>query len=309
MPIDSREGRTRRGETVFSVPMGQLVLVVVSHHNHGPPNPTGRVSPAIIAGVILSMSNGLAPLARQVLLPWPFPIQRPRVTGDGMTVVDDTNPQDATDDSMVLVTMEDAGNIMLTGMADWFRAEGLAVIEEPDWDARGVPWAPSGGMIHHTGPPVPFAVEALYPAPHGTLGGGRIKANFNVKPDGTVHVIAAGACTYASGPGNTTTVLKETRLNIAPSGTASTRRLGDTGGGNRHFVNCEADHLGDGSIMTAVQERAVIKAYNAIFRNFGWPAARLVGHCEWTTRKVDPRWNGTTNRTPHLRAEIGKLEA
>jgi hypothetical protein len=103
-------------------------------------------------------------------------------------------------------------------------------------------------------------------------------------------------------------VLPETRLNVAPSDTAARRSLADVASGNLHYINCEADHLGDRSAMPDVQERAVILAYNALFKNLGWPFQRLIGHCEWTSRKIDPRWNGDDNRTPHLRSEIAKLE-
>jgi hypothetical protein len=147
--------------------------------------------------------------------------------------------------------------------------------------------------------PCPSPVRQLYEQLHG-LFDGQIKANFNIKPDGVVQVIAAGAATFASGKGSSV-VLNETRSSVAPSDTAAARGLVDDRTGNPHYVNCEADHAGDGSAMPAAQERAIVKAYGALFRNLGWPSARLIGHCEWTRRKIDPRWSGQGNRAPTLR--------
>ena len=194
---------------------------------------------------------------------------------------------------------------MLTWLADAFRAQGLTVVEEPGWQTRGQPWAagePSAGMQHHTAPPVPFPPTALY-------SDGRIKCHFNVKPDGTVHVIAAGRPNYSSGSGSKI-VLDEARRSIAPSGTAAARGLWDSGNMNPHYIGNETDHLGDGSPIPAVQLDAVVRCWRAICGRLGWPPARIVGHAESTRRKIDPRWNGLD---PHvamvaLRMMIGDEE-
>ncbi len=174
----------------------------------------------------------------------------------------------------------------LTWLADGFRSAGLRVVEEPDWLSRGGQWLrgrPIGAIQHHTARPVPYNVRALY-RPE------RIKCNFNVKPDGTVHVIAAGTCDYSTGPGSKT-VRDETARGVAPSGTAKARGLPDDAGGNAWYINNETDHLGHGEPIPAVQYDAVLKCWLVIFDQMGWAAERLIAHGEWTARKVDPRWN------------------
>lgn len=170
-----------------------------------------------------------------------------------------------------------------------FRAAGLHVIEQPGWATRGNDfWGPNeqpiGGMQHHTAPPVPFPVLNLYSS-------GRVKANFNVKPDGTIHLIAAGACNYSSGPGSRV-VLNETRAGIAPSGTARNRGLVDNTGGNHWYINNETDHHGDGRPIPTPQYDACVTAWTVICNRYGWTPNRIVGHAEWTARKIDPYWNG-----------------
>jgi hypothetical protein len=151
-------------------------------------------------------------------------------------------------------------------------------------------------MQHHTAPPVPFPVDRLYPpgAGYDIINGQRvyrIKANWNVKPDGTVHVIAAGACNYSSGPGSSV-VLGETMRSIAPSGLAVTRMLRDDTSGNSWYLNNETDHVGNGGPIPAAQLDAVVRCWAAICVRLDWTPARIVAHAEWTARKIDPRWNG-----------------
>ena len=191
-------------------------------------------------------------------------------------------------------------------LGDVLRRAGLTVVEEPGWATRGRHWRfdnPVGAMQHHTAPPVPFPTKKLY----GVRTGFRIKANLQSRRSGTIHIIAAGRCNWASGAGSRK-VYRETKQSIAPSGTARSRGLFDTMFGNSHYINCEADHLGDGSAMPAVQEQAIVTMWQAIFAHIGWPAERLIGHTEWTRRKIDPLWNGRSNRTPTLRAMMAGEE-
>ena len=190
----------------------------------------------------------------------------------------------------------------LDWLADSLRAAGLTVVEEPGWRERGRLWNPIAGMIHHTASAPPHPVEELYRTRKRKYSGPRrIKCNFNVKDTGVIHVIAAGCCSYATGPGSRI-VLDEIRRDVVPRGPAHERDLPDDHGpGNLHFVNCEADHPGGGEAMPEEQERSIVVAFAAIFREMGLNYHRLIGHNEWTKRKVDPRWNGMKNRTPHLR--------
>jgi hypothetical protein len=183
----------------------------------------------------------------------------------------------------------------LTWLADEFRSAGLRVVEEPDWEARGREWRdgrPVGGVQHHTAKPVPRNVRSLY-LPK------LIKCNFNVKPDGTVHVICAGSCNFSTGPGSKT-VLKETQEDIAPSNNAKARKLEDGMDGNPFYINNETDHLGDGGEIPDVQYDAVLACWVVIFKRMGWSANRLIAHGEWTSRKPDPHWN---DKDPHQNLE------
>ncbi len=171
----------------------------------------------------------------------------------------------------------------LEWLADAFREAGLKVVEEPDWKARGRSWSPKGLMQHHTAPPVPYPTSRLY--------GVRIKCNWNTKPDGTIHVISAGACNYSSGRG-AGIVLAQTMDEIAPSGSARKRGLSDTMGGNLHYINDETDHWGDGSPIPGRQWAAAVISKGVVCERLGWSENRLIGHGEWTRRKIDPRWNG-----------------
>jgi hypothetical protein len=191
--------------------------------------------------------------------------------------------------------------VKLTWLADEFRGVGLHVVEEPGWERRGKAWLrgrPIGAVQHHTAAPVPHNVRGLYEPK-------LIKCNFNVKPDGTVHVIAAGSCNFSTGEGSEV-VRKETAKSIAPSDTAEARRLKNNAGGNSWYINNETDHLGDGGPIPKVQYEAVLNCWLVIFEEMGWPAERLIAHGEWTDRKRDPKWNdkNSHHNLEDLRADL-----
>jgi hypothetical protein len=188
----------------------------------------------------------------------------------------------------------------LTWLADEFRRAGLRVAEESGWEDRGAHWRtgrPFGAIQHHTAAPVPFNVRALTTP--------LIKCNFNVKPDGTVHVIAAGSCDFSAGSGSQV-VLDEVRKDVSPSGTAKARGLLENVSGNPLFINNETDHLGKGQPIPAVQYDVVIKCWVVIFERMGWHPNRLIGHGEWRARKPDPAWNekSSHNNMEDMRADL-----
>jgi hypothetical protein len=75
-------------------------------------------------------------------------------------------------------------------------------------------------------------------------------------------------------------------------------------GGNAWFIDNEVQHLGNGTYIAAAQRDALIRSNAAICEHMGWnPATRLIGHREWTTRKVDPRWGGFANPMPLIRQD------
>ncbi len=190
----------------------------------------------------------------------------------------------------------------MTWLASSLRAAGLRVIEEPGWRTRGRDWSsgrPYGGMQHHTAPPVPFPVRALY-------ANGRIKCNTTTTPMGIVHVVAAGRCNYSSGYGSGV-VLSETKRAIAPTGTAKARGLSDTTGGNSFYFNEETQHAGDGGTIPRVQLDAVQRMWVVVFDRLGLKPEQLIAHAEWSRRKPDPRWDGNGPHTNlnHMRADLG----
>lgn len=191
----------------------------------------------------------------------------------------------------------------LTWLADEFRAAGITVVEEDGWKTRGRSWRgvgglPDGGVQHHTAPPVPFPVTKLYKPT-------RIKCNWNVKPDGTLHLIAAGACNYSTGKGSSV-VHDDVKAGRAPTGTALKRRLLDDMGGNSYFLNNETDHSGDGSPIPDAQYQTVLAAWVAVCRKLAWPADKIIAHGEWSRRKPDPAWNGKDSHenAQQIRADI-----
>ncbi|WP_320784692.1 peptidoglycan-binding protein [Streptomyces sp. CRN 30] len=165
-------------------------------------------------------------------------------------------------------------------------AEGVTVVEHGDWrnhnrDAVGA-WGPVNGVIvHHTvtsGTDV--SVDLCYdgttdlPGPlcHGVI-----------DKDGTVYLVGNGRANHA-GLGDAdvlAAVIAETALPAANS---------DDVDGNTRFYGFECVNLGDGSDpWPEAQLEAVARTAAAICRAHGWGAASVIGHLEWTFRKIDPK--------------------
>jgi hypothetical protein len=186
-------------------------------------------------------------------------------------------------------------------LAAELREAGLTVEEFDGWETRGISWehgAPVAIMEHHTAKPVPFGLENL-----AGVHTGEIKCNANVKPDGTVWLIAFNACNFSSGPG-VSQVLNEAIAGTPPTKSALDRKFvpgeGKVGqgdddiSGNRFCWNFENDHLGDGSEMPQVQHDAIVLASVVVANHFGLSWRNVIGHAEFTARKKDPFWNGDT---------------
>ena len=171
---------------------------------------------------------------------------------------------------------------------------GLDVVEEPGWKTRGRTWRtngqPEGVMQHHTAPPNPYPIKALY--------GVRIKANMATHENGTVYMIAYNACNYSSGPGSKKVLTGNVRPSIPPPDNARARGLYDTPlwGGNKYYWNFENSHPGDGSPIPKAQFDAIIISSQIVIDHFGLNWEQIISHAEHSRRKIDPRWNGN-NRT------------
>lgn len=185
---------------------------------------------------------------------------------------------------------------MAYDLAAVLRAEGLTVHEVPGWQRRsagGSGMAAAGVMVHHTATP---------PSPDGKTGWTDDKvrrllvdgrkgipgplSQIGLRRDGTVEVIAAGKANHA-GRGSKK-VLAEVRKSTAPSGSAKERRLADDEHGNRHFIGVECYNDGQGEGWSRQQMAALEGVCAALCRAEGWSANRVIGHREWTSRKIDP---------------------
>lgn len=183
-------------------------------------------------------------------------------------------------------------------LAQELRDAGLTVREYLSWQTRGHRWfegQPIAVMHHHTAAPVPFPVSRLI--------GDRLKANINTKPDGTVWLLAQGACNYSSGPGSGV-VLGEARNGTPPSQNARERGLTDNMNGNPFYWNFENDHEGDGRPIPQVQLDAIVVSTQVVLKHFGLDAGNVISHAEWTRRKTDPFWNNDRRCIEAIRAAI-----
>lgn len=167
-------------------------------------------------------------------------------------------------------------------------AVGLTVVEEPGWRTRGGSWhggTPTGVCQHHTAPPNPFPIKALYRD-------GKIKCNMATHEDGTLYLVAYESCNYSTGQGSSTVLNRNVRPGIPPTANARTRGLVDDMGGNRFFWNYENSHPGDGSPIPDIQLQTIVVSNIVVNNHFGLTYRNIISHAEWSRRKIDPRWNG-----------------
>src|SRR5690606_26666676 len=146
---------------------------------------------------------------------------------------------------------------------------GLKVVEVSGWKTRGHGGMsrPRGIIWHHTA--TPARAEGNYPS-LGTVTHGRkdLKgplANLGLGRDGTWYVIAAGQAWHL--------------------GSGSYPGLS----GNTDTSGIEAEHPGTaGHPWPKKQLESYQKGSAALAKHYGIPASKVIGHKEWTTRKIDP---------------------
>lgn len=159
---------------------------------------------------------------------------------------------------------------------------------------------PTGLLDHHTAPPVPYPINKLAD-----------RCNYTIRhPDGAVVLMNAGIA-YDSGNGdrNVLAAVREDRPAPAPTDTYNLAGLpaGTNPGvsGTRWYVDVEVQHLGDGSPLLPALRRSLIVANAALCEALSFdPRYRVIGHREWTKRKIDPRWDGFANPMPSIRADV-----
>ncbi|MER5783731.1 peptidoglycan-binding protein [Streptomyces mobaraensis] len=171
-------------------------------------------------------------------------------------------------------------------LLDVLRAEGVRVVEYGSWrthDRAGHgAWGPINGVvIHHTvSSGTESSVELCYdgyaelPGPlcHGVIA-----------KDGTVYLISAGRANHA-GAGDADVLAAVIAERPLPEPTDMNTD------GNARFYGFECVNLGNGADpWPAEQLDAIERVSAAICRAYGWSAASVIGHKEWTNQKSDPR--------------------
>ncbi len=166
------------------------------------------------------------------------------------------------------------------------RAEGVNVIEYGQWrthDRAGHGgWGPINGVvIHHTvSSGTASSVQLCYDGYEGLPGP---LCHGVIAKSGDVYLISAGRANHAgSGDSDVLDAVVAERALPAPNEQ-------DTDG-NAHFYGFEAINMGDGrDPWPEEQLDAIEKVSAAICRAYGWSAASVIGHKEWTDQKSDPR--------------------
>ncbi len=74
--------------------------------------------------------------------------------------------------------------------------------------------------------------------------------------------------------------------------------------GNRWLIGIEVENNGVGEVYKLECLRSMQRTCAAICKAFGWSADKVIGHKEWSSRKVDPRYN-----LDEQRDEIARLIA
>lgn len=162
---------------------------------------------------------------------------------------------------------------------------GLTVNEIGDWRNRQRPggFGPVGVIVHHTA-----GTKSLNVIVNGRSDLPGPLANLHMPKDGTVNLVSDGRCNHA-GTG-AQKVLDRVRHDLAPLGTAAACGYIDGPVGNGLFYGIEAENLGDGRDPWPLEQvNSVAQACAALCRNHGWTENRVIGHLEWTRRKIDPR--------------------
>ncbi|MEV4438982.1 peptidoglycan-binding protein [Streptomyces sp. NPDC049577] len=166
------------------------------------------------------------------------------------------------------------------------RAEGVRVVEHDGWrthnrNSKG-PWGPVNGvMLHHTAGT--DSVELCYDGDEELPGPLCIGV---LAKDGTVHLVGYGRTNHA-GRGSMATYRAVCAEDSTPGSPGP-----DAVDGNVHFYGFEIENLGDGDDpYPDAQLDAVERVAAAVCRAHGWTAASVIGHKEWTSRKIDPSFS------------------
>lgn len=179
-----------------------------------------------------------------------------------------------------------------------FELHGVPFVEIGPWRTHVRPgtFKPEGVLMHHT-------ASSGY---DGTLKVVRYGREDLAGPlcnifiaRGKAHIISAGRANHA-GTG-AAQALKTLRAGRAPAGSAKELGYKDDPGtvGNGLLVGFEILSPGDGTMLSGKDWDVAVRAATAILKDLGHrDVDRIIGHAEWTSRKIDPVLGH--GRTAHL---------
>lgn len=174
--------------------------------------------------------------------------------------------------------------------------EGTTTQQHPNWRTHNRnhkgPWGPVHGvMLHHTA-----GTNSLSACRHGLPDLPGPLCLGLVTKDGTVHLLGHGRTNHAGN--GSAAALAAVRAEQAPP----VRPGPDAVDGNARFYGFEIENLGNGrDPYPAAQLDAVERLAAALCRAHGWSEASVIGHREWTRRKIDPSFSMAA-----MRARIGR---
>ncbi|GGV26656.1 peptidoglycan-binding protein [Streptomyces spectabilis] len=164
--------------------------------------------------------------------------------------------------------------------------EGTPTRQHPDWRSHNRnhkgPWGPVHGvMLHHTA-----GTDSLSACRHGLPGLPGPLCLGLIAKDGTVHLLGYGRTNHAGN--GSAAALAAVRAEQPPPA----RPGPDAVDGNARFYGFEIENLGNGrDPYPDAQLDAVERLSAALCRAHGWTGASVVGHKEWTRRKIDPSFS------------------
>lgn len=164
----------------------------------------------------------------------------------------------------------------LTWLPDVLRKAGLKVVEQPGWQTTGHGDIGQVKMIicHHTGSAVGSNAPALGVVTKGRPGLQGPLCQLLLARDGTFYVVAAGKAWHA--------------------GTGSFSGITNA---NPCSIGIEAENTGVGEVWPDAQKQAYAKGCAALADHVGIKTEMIIGHKEWTKRKIDPSFDMVGFRT------------
>lgn len=190
----------------------------------------------------------------------------------------------------------------LTELPQYLNKWGVTWQGYGDWEhhAAYLPptrqYTPIGLLNHHTASTNWYPVYKLVN-----------KCNIYVDPAGMAHLISLGyQADSGMGDPNQLDRIEHHRPIVQPQDYTADDRIN----GNPWFVDIEVGHPGDGSPIPAVQRETLLRCNAAICDMLRFdPDTALLGHKEWTRRKIDPRWSfmGVPDTMEQIRHDTVKI--